>query len=77
VVIAELPTDDADEPAESTASVVLTPLLDLAGSRYAVSGLGVLALGSALGALEITKRPRRRLDGSLEPPLDLGEAGQD
>lgn len=77
LIIDELPTDDADESAESTASVVLTPLLDLAGSRYAVSGLGVLALGSALGALEITKRPRRRLDGILEPPLDLGEAGQD
>jgi hypothetical protein len=29
-------------------------------SRLAVPGLGLMALGSALGALEITKRPRRR-----------------
>jgi hypothetical protein len=44
----------------------MTPIIDLAKSRYAVPGLGVVALGSALGALEITKRPRRRLKGVLD-----------
>jgi hypothetical protein len=34
-----------------------------AGGRYAVVGLGALAIGSGLGALEITKRPRRRRAG--------------
>lgn len=37
-----------------------TPSIDLDRSRYALSGFGSLAVCSALGALEITKRPRRR-----------------
>ncbi len=40
---------------------VITPTLDLTSNRFAVPGLGAMALGSALCALEITKRPRRRL----------------
>jgi hypothetical protein len=43
----------ADTPAATT------PLLALGRSRLAVPGLGALALMSAFGALEITKRPRR------------------
>jgi hypothetical protein len=40
-------------------SSVATPLLALGRSRYAVAGLGALSLLSLLGALEISKRPRR------------------
>ena len=40
-------------------SLLPTPVLALARSRYAVPGIGFIALFSALGALEITKRPRR------------------
>lgn len=47
-----------EEP-EDTTPTVLTPVLDLTRSRYAIPGIGALALGSALGVLEITKRPRR------------------
>ncbi|MEY4175380.1 MAG: hypothetical protein RI900_2545, partial [Actinomycetota bacterium] len=43
----------------STVPAVLTPRVDPPGNRYAVLGLGLLAVGSALAALEITKRPRR------------------
>ena len=43
----------------STVPAVLTPQVDPPSNRYAVLGLGFLAIGSALAALEITKRPRR------------------
>ena len=49
---------------------VLTPVVGLARSRFAVPGLGALALGSALGVMEISRRPRRRLDGDSDE-LDL------
>ncbi|MDP2292127.1 MAG: hypothetical protein Q8M22_13130 [Actinomycetota bacterium] len=54
--------DEVDEP-RPDASPVLTPFVELAHSRYVVPGLGGVALGSALGVLEITKRPRRRRSG--------------
>jgi hypothetical protein len=44
---------------ESTDSGLLTPVLALAGSRFFVPVLGAVALLAALGAIEITKRPRR------------------
>ena len=53
-----------------------TPILDLATSRYAVPGIGVVALGSALCALEITKRPRRGLTNPPEPLALLHEFEQ-
>ena len=55
-------TDKADEPT-STSPSVFTPIVHLAGSRFAVPALGGLAVGSGLVALEITKRPRRRRIG--------------
>jgi hypothetical protein len=61
--IAAETTAEPDAPASSSPSV-LTPIVDLARSRYAVPGLGAMALISALGALEITKRPRRRMAGA-------------
>ncbi|MDO8362477.1 MAG: hypothetical protein Q7V88_06235 [Actinomycetota bacterium] len=61
--------EDSEEPAPSPPTV-LTPFAGLARSRYAVPTLGVTALGSALGALEITKRPRRRRAG--ERATDTG-----
>jgi len=60
--------DEADVPA-SASPTVLTPFVDLARSRFAVPGIGALALGSALGVMEISKRPRRRhsaASGDLE-----------
>ncbi len=53
----------------TTAAPGLTQKSGPSSSRFAVPGLGVAALGSALCALEITKRPRRRrpgLDGELD-----------
>ena len=62
-------------PTTTTAAPRLTPDVKVAGSRYAVPALGILALSSGLGALEITKRPRRRKTGG--PFDDLDEPGDD
>ncbi len=43
----------------STYETVVTPPVDLPRNRYTVPGVGMIALGSALGVLEITKRPRK------------------
>jgi hypothetical protein len=54
------------EPATTTTDAITlgaTP----SSSRLAVPGLGLMALGSALGALEITKRPRRQRATDPEP----------
>jgi hypothetical protein len=59
----------------TTLSPGVTPDTEVAGSRFAVAGLGILALGSGLGALEITKHPRRRKTGG--PFDDLDESGDD
>lgn len=48
------PTTTVVQPA------VVTPRSQTGRMRYAVAGLGAMAVGSALLALEITKRPRRR-----------------
>ena len=40
-------------------TVVTTPVA-LPANRYTVPGMGMIALGSGLGILEISKRPRRR-----------------
>lgn len=68
--VVDVATDPADVPAPSGAAAILTPIVDLARSRYAVSGLGVVALSSALGALEISKRPRRRGAGDPDDAQD-------
>ena len=46
-------------PSTSVAAFATTPGTDLGRSRYAVVAFAVLGLGSALGALELTKRARR------------------
>ena len=38
---------------------LLTPVLSLARSRFIIPALGAIALLAALGAIEVTKRPRR------------------
>ncbi len=43
----------------STYETIVTPPVDLPRNRYTVPGVGMIALGSALGVLEITKRPRK------------------
>ncbi len=48
-----------EEP-EQAGPTIITPIVEVARSRFAVPGLGAVVLGSALGVLEITKRPRRR-----------------
>ena len=55
-------------PSTSVAQTTVTPSVGGASGRYAVYGLGVTLAGTALGALEITKRPRRR-------PRSSGDAG--
>jgi hypothetical protein len=53
-----VPADGAGTPV-ATASPVITPVTKLTRNRFVVPGLGVMAMVSALGVLEITKRPRR------------------
>jgi hypothetical protein len=56
----------------------LTPGVEVAGSRFAVPALGILALGSGVGASAMTKRPRRRKTGGPFDDLDdLGDPGDD
>jgi hypothetical protein len=55
-----------------TTTTVVTAGVRMAKSRLAVPGVGIVALGSALGALEITKRPRRRARRGAD-----GSAGSD
>jgi len=62
---AVVPTAPVSGP---TATGALTPIVALAGSRLALPGLGVIALVSALGIAEITKRPRRLAAGVTPPP---------
>jgi hypothetical protein len=45
------------------------------GTRYAVPVLGAMVLGSGLGVMEITKRPRRRKSPFDDPDVD--DAGDD
>ncbi|MGZ4791304.1 MAG: hypothetical protein ACXWBO_05520 [Ilumatobacteraceae bacterium] len=61
----------------TTTTTVVTPGFEVAGSRFAVPGVGVAALGSALGALELTKRPRRRRTGGTDDDALLGDLGED
>jgi hypothetical protein len=68
----------ADAAPEETAPVpspnagLMTPILALARNRFVLPGLAGIALLSALGALEITKRPRRALAGATAPTTDTG-----
>ena len=58
--VAETEVPVGDEPsASSPRKSVATPLLAMGRSRYAVAGFGILSVLSLLGALEISKRPRR------------------
>jgi hypothetical protein len=54
----------------STTPAALTSGIDIGGGRYVTPALGVITLGSALGALEITKRPRRRVTPFDPPAVD-------
>ena len=71
-VAATAVVDQADTPVSSTPAVI-TPIVNLARSRYAVPGLGVMAVGSALVALEITKRPRRGAAGAPDGAVPMDE----
>jgi hypothetical protein len=62
---AALPTERTSAP---TATGVLTPIVSLAGNRLALPALAVIALLSALGIVEITKRPRRLPAGAAAQP---------
>jgi hypothetical protein len=74
------PTTTTTTPTTTTTIPTLTPGVEVAGSRFVVPGLGILALGSGLSALEITKRPRRRRGGGpfddLHDPDDLTGFGE-
>lgn len=50
---------NASPASESRAISLVTPIIALGRNRFALPGLAVIAILSALGALEITKRPRR------------------
>jgi len=53
-------------------AAVVTPKTPAARGRFAVAALGVLALGSAAAALEITKRPRRRAGLAAQTSVRAG-----
>jgi hypothetical protein len=59
-------------PSTSVAQTTVTPPVGGASGRYAVYGLGVTLAGTALGALEITKRPRRRPRSSGDDGSGIG-----
>ena len=56
-----------DSVEEVKAAGILTPVVAVAQSRLAVPAVGMVALGSLLAALEISKRPRRPVDASDLP----------
>lgn len=60
------PPPSGSEPRSQRGAGLATPILALASSRFAVPGLGIIALLSAYVALEITKRPRRSAAGTAE-----------
>lgn len=74
--VEERVVDPADEPVASGPPVI-TQALALANSRFAVPGLSAVALGSALGALEITKRPRRGRSALPAEVTLLDDAGDE
>ncbi len=59
------PTTPADQTPPTTVAAT-TPGTDITWSRYGVLGAGALVLGSALGALEITKRARRAPTATIQ-----------
>jgi hypothetical protein len=65
------PPAEPEEP-ESPGITPATPIMALGRNRLAVPGLGVVALGSGLGALEITKRPRKGLPAKPPTPPPSG-----
>jgi hypothetical protein len=54
----DVPATTTTTPATTT-TLALTPVDPAVRGRFALPGLGFAAVGSALGALELTKRPRR------------------
>ncbi len=68
-------TTTTTTPSTTTTSPGLTPGVEVAGSRFAVPALGILALGSGFGASAMTKRPRRRTTSG--PFDDLDEPGDE
>ena len=72
---ASVPSTTIPDTTTTTISPGVTPNTGVAGTRFAVPALGMLVLGSGLGALEITKHPRRRKSGG--PFDDLDESGED
>ena len=53
------PATDEAEPEASAVGGLATPILAFASNRFVLPGLAIIALLSALGTVEITKRPRR------------------
>ena len=64
-----------DTTAPPTTTQPVTAPVDAPGMRLAVAGLGVVAVGSALGALEITKRARRAPGADVVPLTQGGLSG--
>lgn len=75
--LASVPTTTVVAGAMTTTVLpAITRPVQAARLRYAVPGLGLMAMGSALGALEITKRPRRGAPGAPQgddDPLGNGD----
>ena len=68
-------TTTTTTPTTTTTAPGLTPGIQVAGSRFAVPALGILVLGSGVGASAMTRRPRRRkavgpFDDLIEPEVD-------
>jgi len=59
-------TTEVTDVTTTTVSSAVTPSVPPSRARFAVVGLGIAAMGSAIGALEISKRPRR---SSINPDL--------
>lgn len=68
--VSSVPPVGEEPPGDVEAPALLTPIMAMGQSRLAVPALGIVGLGSALGALEITKRPRRRTSSQLDQQLE-------
>jgi hypothetical protein len=71
-VTSEPPVGD-EPPAPEVGPSALTPFMDLARSRMAVPMLGAMSLLSALGAMQVGRRPKRTLTAQAsDVPVEPG-----
>jgi hypothetical protein len=74
--VATTTTVPDDDTASTTTTTIVTSSVDVGKTRLALPALGILVLGSGLGVLEITKRPRRNVFIADDDPTDVGAGAE-